>query len=757
MAKLLQSILLIFLLLSSVEVRAGLSFSEDETDFEKAVRVHLRGVVVDENKEPLAGATVMLANTAVGAGTNSEGKFSLKVKHSKAYKIVVSFIGYETKTVEVLDNARERITVELEPMKSALEEVVVTGTRTEKPLKNVPVITRIISSQNIKALNPMDIETLLQYELPGLQFRYNTMSESPTISYQGMDGKYILFLIDGERVSGEGADSNVDFSRFNIDQIERIEVVKGAQSTLYGSNALGAVINIITKKAERPIEAGIDGRYGNHSGQKYSTYFGVKKDRFTSYSSFSYRQKDNYTIEDNGTGQKSQTINLDGTVISEALNTSFVTVRGYKAWDLSHKMGYVFNDKLNANLKTTYYKNTRGQGTRAIKFDDVLSDLAFNGSLKYLVNKNNKLEFSTVYDRYIKDKKFKLIDKQERTYDNRTLTSRLNYTGVFNDSHNLTAGLEFNYESLKHYMFKNGVKNNIRYYVAYAQEDWRINNKLNLVAGLRADWHSKYSLHITPKLSLMYKPIDNITLRGGYAHGFKSPTLKELYMEYDMGNLGLFYIYGNENLKPETSRQYSASAEYSKGDFYASLSAQYNKFRDKIGRVYVSSNNSSGYKDMKYMNTEDSKSYSLEAITKYRTGFGLTMQASYSFTKEYEYYKGYNISFTPPHSINFNLMYNRKFGKTQLTSSMNGQWISGLTSYNPTDNPDKLTKYEFSPRFICSINTKVAFPRGISLSLGVDNLFNYKDTAVNAGKQLPQLGIGFISSLSINIAELLKI
>lgn len=100
----------------------------------------------------------------------------------------------------------------------------------------------------------MDIETLLQYELPGIQFNYNSMSKLPEITYQGMSGEYLLFLVDGERISGEGSDHNPDFSRFNIDDIERIEVVKGAQSTLYASNALGAVINIITKSANRPLQ-----------------------------------------------------------------------------------------------------------------------------------------------------------------------------------------------------------------------------------------------------------------------------------------------------------------------------------------------------------------------------------------------------------------------------------------------------------------------------------------------------------------------
>ena len=97
------------------------------------------------------------------------------------------------------------------------------------------------------------MQQLLQYALPGIQFRLNTMSQLPTLTYQGMNNKMVVFLIDGERLSGESSDHNIDYNRINPDEIERIEVVRGAASTLYDSNAQGGVINIITRKAKRPV------------------------------------------------------------------------------------------------------------------------------------------------------------------------------------------------------------------------------------------------------------------------------------------------------------------------------------------------------------------------------------------------------------------------------------------------------------------------------------------------------------------------
>ena len=149
----------------------------------------------------------------------------------------------------------------LQQSKNLRDEVIVTGSNTERPLKAVPVLTRVITAKDIQALNPMSIESLLEYELPGLQISYNSMSQMPQITYQGVGGAYLLFLVDGERVSGEGADHNVDFTRFNVDDIERIDVITGAQSIAYGTNALGGVIQIISKKETHQFTGPLTDRY----------------------------------------------------------------------------------------------------------------------------------------------------------------------------------------------------------------------------------------------------------------------------------------------------------------------------------------------------------------------------------------------------------------------------------------------------------------------------------------------------------------
>ena len=120
-----------------------------------------------------------------------------------------------------------------------------TGTRTPKFLKDTPIQTRVITSRDIARTDATNVQDLLQQELPGVEFSYS-MNQRTHLNFAGFGGQGILFLVDGERLAGESMD-DVDFSRLLMAGVERIEIVKGASSALYGSSAAGGVVNIITK------------------------------------------------------------------------------------------------------------------------------------------------------------------------------------------------------------------------------------------------------------------------------------------------------------------------------------------------------------------------------------------------------------------------------------------------------------------------------------------------------------------------------
>ncbi len=699
--------------------------------FALAQKYNISGVVVDERSEPLPGASVWVKGTTIGAGSNTNGAFSIQLKSGDPIILHASYSGFETQEMQIdPKRQKEALHIQLKPAKNELDEVVVTGARVERLIKEVPVLTRIIGPKEIEAVNPMSIESLLQYELPGLQFSYNSMSQMPEIKYQGMEGEYILFLIDGERISGEGSDHNVDYTRFNVDDIERIEVIRGAQSTVYGSNALGGVINIITKSANRPYSGNISARYAGSNGQKYSASVGTKQNRLSSMSSLTYRTMDSYTIKDKG-------------------NTDFTTIHGYNIWDASQKFGYAFTEKLSADVKGSFYHNKRNisEGKR---YQDIFTDCVVSGKLKYLIDKKQQLSFSYIYDHYKKDKDFFKAGFVRTDYRNRNHVTHLDYSGTFGD-HTFSAGAEGNYEYLKHYMIKDSADADVKTAAFYMQEDWKITDGLNVIMGARADYQERYKWHVTPKISAMYRPISTVNLRLGYCQGFRSPSLKELYQEYDMGGLGWFMLYGNPNLKPETSNQFSASAEWNRNGWNASVSTYHNLFRDKI--VYRRIGD--GSKDLQYVNANQAKTTGVEAILRWRSDFGLTLMGSYSYVNDYQKVEGKNTSTVRPHSLTFNVQYLKKIGKISYTTTLHGQWASRLTTHVNTSSG--LMEVSFSPRTLCNLNIGARFPRGIMISLGVDNLFNYKDKAADSSLQLPQKGISGVATVNINMADLFKL
>lgn len=705
----------------------------EETDLGESSRYRflMKGVVLDESGQPLPGAAVKVLGTTWGACTNASGEFVIRVEESKAYTLQVSFMGYEPGRVVARSALQpERMSVRLSPSTNQLNEVVVTGSLVEKPLKDVPVLTRVISQKDIRSLNPQSIETLLQYELPGLQIGYNSMSQLPEITYQGMDGEYLLFLIDGERVSGEGADHNVDFTRFNVDDIERIEVVKGAQSTLYGSNALGGVVNIITKTADRPLTANLNARYAGSNGQKYTASAGVRKDKLTSYTSLTWRTMDTYEVGDTQGGTK---------------------VYGYNIWDFSQKLGYACNERLSADLKGSFYHNKRDVRDGKLH-QDVFVDYTLGGKVKYLPGKDQQLVVSYLYDHYRKNQDYFVTGRQTTDYRNIKQTPRADYTGVFG-SHTVSVGFEGDLEYLKHYMMKDASAVSAQTYAFYAQEDWNVTDRLNLVVGARADYHKKYHWHFTPKVSLMWRLCERLTVRAGYAQGFRSPSLKELYQEYDMGGLGWFTLHGNPDLKPETSHQVSLSEELTLGSLNFSVAFSHNRFRNKIAYVMLND----GTSDQQYVNSDKAKTTSVESILRYSFGRGVTLTAAYAYTDDYQEVDGRNTSSVRPHAVTFNAMYARKFRKIGFNCSLNGQWSSAIDTYTRNREDDGTLTYQmhrYDARTLCTLNAGVTLPKGISLNAGIDNLFNYKDKSADSSLQVPQKGISVVGTVNINIADM---
>ena len=191
-----------------------------------------------------------------------------------------------------------------------IKEVVVTATRSQKKLKDVPITVQVVTAEDIKKSQSTDFKTFLENEFSGINFTYD--GGSPNINMMGFGGKYVLFLMNGERMAGETFD-NIDYDRIDIDNIERIEIIKGASSSLYGSNAIGGVINIITKDSKSPLDINAGYLYDSSRDHKANLSIGTKqKWGNLSISSF-YKMREPYIITDRiSTGGVYNELNVAG-------------------------------------------------------------------------------------------------------------------------------------------------------------------------------------------------------------------------------------------------------------------------------------------------------------------------------------------------------------------------------------------------------------------------------------------------------------
>ena len=708
----------------------------------------IKGVVMTANGEPLAGASIVVEGTNINCGSNSKGEFSLNVQKDKVYKLRVSYLGYTPRLITVPASGHPPLKIKLQPSETALNELVVTGSRYERQLKDVPVITRVISREEIETVNPVDFTTLLEYTLPGIQFYYNTMSQVPEITYQGMDAKAVLFLLDGERISGESGDSNIDYSRFNINDIERIEVVRGAASTLYDSRAIGGVINIITKKSVRPFTASMHTRYAGKKGQSYSASAGVNLHRFSSLTSFGWRKRDSYLVKDEQ-GKQKEIINPDGSVTKSKTDPIAFNIYGYSIMDVSQKLSYNFSDRFTGSARISYYTNKRDKYDNA-RYYQRYRDLILSGKLKWQFADNQNLDLSYIRDNYIKDNVY--VDDDERVYGNVNSTIRLYYTGMFG-KHTLSGGVDLLREDMKHHFMKDTATVHMNQYSFCLQDDWQLTDKMNVVVGVRGDKGGSYRLHFTPKVSVLYRPLKTITLRAGYSQGYRIPNLKELYQEFNMGGMGIM-MYGNKDLKPEEGTQISASVEYDYKGLNLSVSTYHNRYKNKISYEYISPGKSW---NMKYVNALNVKTTGVEVTANYKLPFGLRFSGGYSYVYDYDERDGYNMSWVRPHSARLSSVYKHRFGKITKSVAFNTSWVSSITRYAYSSSDKTYTKTKYDPRTLCSLNLRSELPRGIAIGLMVDNIFNYRDKAVDSAVQLPENGRTFVATVSINIADMFKL
>ena len=662
----------------------------------------VKGTVVGDDNEPLPGVMLTVSDMpAVGTVCDTNGCYELLIPDNEDHTITASYVGYDSVSKSTFGHHDKSLDFRLTESVTLLDQVVVTGTRTPKLLKEAPIVTRVISAQDIKRVDATDISDLLQTELPGIEFTYS-MNQQTSLNMSGFGGNSVLFLVDGERLAGETL-NNVDYSRLNMDDVERIEIVKGAASSLYGSNAVGGVVNVISKTSTQPWSVNINGRRGAHNEQRYGASVGLNIRHVNSLTSVQYTSIDAIDLS-------------KGTDNAEVGDYS--KIYGYSTLNVKERLQIDVGDMLKITTRAGYFIRERSSSeSQKKRYRSYTAGLKGNMTI---ADKGN-MELSYAFDQYDKSDYLVPTDLDIRDYSNVQHTLRTHYNHTFAQKHILTVGGDYMYDYLMSYQFDDGGSYDQRTANLFVQFDWNPHKKFNVIGGFRFDYFSETKLsHLSPKLGLMYK-LANCSLRGSYAGGFRAPTLKEMYMSFYMGNI--FMIYGNPDLKPESSHNFSLSAEYMKGRHNLTVTSFYNIVDNRIITAWSRAQEGQVYTNMSCLQVAGAD---ISASGRYRCG--MSWRLSYAFTYEHIEKGEPMLSSTRPHTATVRVAYDKEWEYYGLSVSLVGRALSKLT----TDVYTELTSYEetaeqtYPGYTIWKMNLSQRVWRGINITLAVDNIFNYR-------------------------------
>lgn len=571
-----------------------------------------------------------------------------------------------------------------------LETVVVTATRTPKLLKDTPVVTRVITSSEITKSGKPDIGGLLEQQMPGVEFSLG-MAQNPQINISGFGGGGILFLLDGERMAGETLD-NPDYSRLNLQDVERVEIVKGAASSLYGSNATGGVVNIISGKPKPGTHFRVNARYGSHSLQSYGALATYNKGKIANSLDARFDSQGEIRLPHRGD-------------ISRVYATH--------SWNVKDRATITLNKDASITARAGYFRRQRNSTNVTYdRYSDISAGIT--GRWRDLIARYS-------FDSYDKYDYEIATGKQERDYRNRQNTFHVQYSHEFDGKGTLIAGGDWLDDYLMSYEFNTG-KHSQTNLDAYFQWDWHPMKALWLVPALRYDWFSASRANrVSPKLSILWQPgKGNCSLRVNYAAGFRAPTLKELYMDFDMA--GIFHVYGNPDLKSETSHNLNVSAEYLKGNQSLTVMAFHNVVDNRISYLWNDMLNG-----QQYLNLRRVQIYGADISAMRSFDFGLSVHANYIFTHE-KYSKGdLRANPTRPHALTLKADWGHLWKKDwRFTATANYKWLSAVTGDVMSFFSQEAARQQRYPAYsMLGLNLSETFPFDLTLSLTVDNLLNY--------------------------------
>lgn len=715
------------LLVSLVTVSAGLA---DE----------ILGKITDsETKSVIRDVNVQVIETGMTVSTDKHGVYQIKKIEPGTYHLLFTHVAYDrSDTVQVTVNNSTTFDFELNPSPWVLNDVVVTGTRTPHLLKDVPVQTEVISKRDFERTGATTVDEALTSSI-GININEDLSGQGATI--RGVEGDRVLVLVDGERAVGRVRGS-IDLSQYSLNNVKKIEIVKGTGSTLYGSDAIGGVINIITDKpqgTERTGNAYFE--YGRYNQLNPSADFTISNKKTGLMLGAKYYSTDGFDLVDS-------TLHTNG-------------IENIERWNFSSKLRHKFSKKWSTNISGRFMhekkiwveseqKILNIMDTVDVPFDDEEINKRYEGSVSFDYLSGDKYSmnfrvFGTFYD-HNWNKYSQTDGSWEDTSDTEDKYFEASYTSnyMIAQDHIATYGFNYNYQDLTSTELIDTKKAD-QSYAGYLQYEYSPISNLDMILGSRYEHHSSYGGYFNPSFNLMYKPSKSFKLRGFVGKGFRAPSIKEQYFVFDHTSAG-YIVYGGyaadpasfagtdfKDLKQETSINSSVSAEFSYGTIgMHRITYFYNHLDNLIDFKFIDFNEGYWRGRYVYQNIETAITQGIEWESRVRLNKNIDLSISYNYLTTKDLSTGDELRNRPKHTFKFFLT--GIMDKYGLGGSLYGDiqsrkiWVPrSNTGGNEEVNQDGevITEPEYAPsRTRFNVNLFKRFGTDLELSFRVENIFD---------------------------------
>lgn len=652
------------------------------------------GIVVETGAvTPIADVELELVQPRLSAVSDSAGRWRFPSVPAGTHTLRVRRIGFAPRLLTIAVPRRDGdLTILLEPTALALDQIVVTGSRREQRLADAAVPTEIVSRETIAATGAADLAAVLT-EQTGIQLEAG-MPSGAGIMLQGLSSQRVLVLVDGRPMTGRIA-GNFDLARLPSDIVERIEVVKGPQSALYGSEAMGGVVNVITRKPAAAlggaarITAGSEGRVdagvtGNAAAGDFAVLVDIGR----------------------------RTVDLaPGRAAADGALSERLDVSGRAGWAPAGPW------ELDAALLVLDERQRWPSGGTMNEFaDNAVIDASLGATFTRGAHRLRPAVHLSHFDHL--SRRSGLAQPIAGTGDRQTqrlLEAELLYSGPVAGVV-VDGGVEVKQERITSSDGRiEGGTRTLMSAEPFVQVDWS-NDRVSIVPGARLSWNEQWGTALAPRLAMRYRLRDDLSVRVAAGRGYRAPDFKELYLRFQNDAVTPPYaVYGNPDLRPEHSTNVTTAVEWTGVHVYARAQGFWNELRDFIETRPVAGGG--GVAQHVYGNISRGRTWGTEA----EAGFVLTpvrIEAGYAYLGTEDRETGEPLLGRPAHSARLSVGFSPT---ARLGTTVTGVY-TGATPMERADDGAITSERDAWGR----VDARLAYelPAGVQAVLGADNLFD---------------------------------